>query len=65
MIAGCEAVALTDHDGLGGVDQAKVRAEALGIGFVPGCEVRAPSRPGRCTSSATSSSRARVLCKTS
>lgn len=46
VIAGCEAVALTDHDGLGGVDQAKVRAEALGIGFVPGCEVSCAFSPG-------------------
>ncbi|HZQ26549.1 MAG TPA: PHP domain-containing protein [Acidimicrobiales bacterium] len=37
--AGCTAVALTDHDGLHGVAEAKAQAEALGIEFVSGCEV--------------------------
>jgi len=37
--AGCSTIALTDHDGLGGVDQAQQRAAEVGIGFVVGCEV--------------------------
>ncbi|MGA2836297.1 MAG: PHP domain-containing protein [Acidimicrobiales bacterium] len=37
--AGCSSVALTDHDTLGGLARAKVRADALGIRLVPGCEV--------------------------
>jgi 3',5'-nucleoside bisphosphate phosphatase len=37
--AGCRAIALTDHDGVFGLAPARARAEALGIGFVPGCEV--------------------------
>lgn len=36
---GCTALALTDHDGGFGLAAAKERAEALGIRFVPGCEV--------------------------
>src|ERR1700722_20594080 len=37
--AGCSAVALTDHDSLAGIGRARLRAEELGITFVPGCEV--------------------------
>ena len=37
--AGCSAIALTDHDGLAGVDEAQQRADEVGIGFVAGCEV--------------------------
>lgn len=37
--AGLTAIALTDHDGLGGVEAAGARAAELGLGFVPGCEV--------------------------
>jgi predicted metal-dependent phosphoesterase TrpH len=37
--AGCSAVALTDHDSLAGIGAARTRAAALGITFVPGCEV--------------------------
>ena len=44
--AGCTAIALTDHDGLAGVVQARTRAESLGIGFVPGCEVSCAFSPG-------------------
>jgi 3',5'-nucleoside bisphosphate phosphatase len=44
--AGCSAVALTDHDGLAGLDEAEQRADATGIGFVRGCEVSASFRPG-------------------
>jgi hypothetical protein len=44
--AGCTAMALTDHDGLGGIVQAGARATSLGIGFVPGCEVSCFFEPG-------------------
>lgn len=37
--AGCSAVALTDHDGLSGIEAAAGRARELSIDFVPGCEV--------------------------
>ncbi len=37
--AGCSAVALTDHDRLDGVDEARSRAEELGVVLVPGCEL--------------------------
>ncbi|HMD47233.1 MAG TPA: PHP domain-containing protein [Acidimicrobiales bacterium] len=37
--AGCRAVALTDHDTLGGQPEARRRAGELGIELVPGCEV--------------------------
>lgn len=38
-MAGCSAIALTDHDGLGGVRAAGERARQLGVRLVPGCEV--------------------------
>jgi 3',5'-nucleoside bisphosphate phosphatase len=44
--AGLSAVALTDHDGLAGLTRAAERAEQLGIGFVPGCEVSCSFQPG-------------------
>ncbi len=37
--AGCQSVALTDHDRMDGVEIARKRAEELGIGFVPGVEI--------------------------
>jgi predicted metal-dependent phosphoesterase TrpH len=37
--AGCSTIALTDHDNLSGIGEARVRAGALGIEFIPGCEV--------------------------
>ena len=43
---GCGAVALTDHDGLSGIDAARERADELGIQFVPGCEVSCKYSPG-------------------
>ncbi len=46
MAAGCSSVALTDHDGLDGLVAAARRAEELGIGFVPGCEVSCVFAPG-------------------
>jgi len=36
---GTDVVALTDHDEVGGLDEALAAAEAAGIGFVPGVEV--------------------------
>ena len=36
---GCTAVALTDHDGFGGLPEAQRAAERLGVELVPGCEV--------------------------
>jgi predicted metal-dependent phosphoesterase TrpH len=39
VAAGCSAVALTDHDRLDGVVGAAARAQELGVGFVPGCEI--------------------------
>jgi predicted metal-dependent phosphoesterase TrpH len=44
--AGCSAVALTDHDGLEGLDRARGRAREMGISFVPGCEVSCVFSPG-------------------
>jgi predicted metal-dependent phosphoesterase TrpH len=45
--AGCGAVALTDHDSLAGIGPARLRADQLGITFVPGCEVSCrPMGPG-------------------
>jgi hypothetical protein len=45
--AGCSAVALTDHDSLDGLAEARASAAAAGITLVPGCEVscRKPSPP--------------------
>jgi 3',5'-nucleoside bisphosphate phosphatase len=37
--AGCSAVALTDHDRLDGVEEARARAEELGVTLIPGCEL--------------------------
>lgn len=37
--AGCSAVALTDHDRLDGVAEARERAEELGITLIAGCEL--------------------------
>lgn len=39
---GCTAFALTDHDGLGGIDEAAAAAREAGVGFVPGCEISCP-----------------------
>ncbi len=44
--AGCSALALTDHDTLSGLEAAKRRADALGIEFVPGCEVSCATANG-------------------
>jgi hypothetical protein len=37
--AGCSAVALTDHDRLDGVAEARSSAASVGIELVPGCEI--------------------------
>jgi len=44
--AGCTAMALTDHDGLDGVVQARARADELKIGFIGGCEISCAFSPG-------------------
>jgi predicted metal-dependent phosphoesterase TrpH len=44
--AGCSAIALTDHDGLSGLVEAGLTAEAKGIRFVRGCEVSCQFSPG-------------------
>lgn len=45
--AGCTALALTDHDSLDGLGEAKRVAAELGVRLVPGCEVscRKPAPP--------------------
>jgi predicted metal-dependent phosphoesterase TrpH len=48
--AGCSAVALTDHDSLDGLAEARVSAARVGITLVPGCEVscrKPPPPPGQ------------------
>lgn len=44
--AGLTAIALTDHDGLDGIERARARAGALGIRLVSGCEVSCTWSPG-------------------
>ena len=44
--AGCTAVALTDHDGTGGIERATARARQLGIPLISGCEVSCAYSPG-------------------
>lgn len=41
--AGLSAVALTDHDNLSGLAEARTAAESLGVQLVPGCEVSCKS----------------------
>jgi 3',5'-nucleoside bisphosphate phosphatase len=43
-LAGCSAVALTDHDNLRGLDEAAHTAEHLGVRLVRGCEVSCKPR---------------------
>lgn len=38
-LAGCSAVALTDHDSFSGLAEARRSAERVGVTLVPGCEV--------------------------
>jgi predicted metal-dependent phosphoesterase TrpH len=40
--AGCTAVALTDHDGLGGIEAARKAAGEVGVELVSGCEISCP-----------------------
>ena len=44
--AGLTAFALTDHDTLGGLAEAKTAAEAMGVRLVPGCELACEVRAG-------------------
>ena len=44
--AGCTAVALTDHDRLDGVAEARHRAGELGIELIPGCELSCATDAG-------------------
>jgi predicted metal-dependent phosphoesterase TrpH len=44
--AGLSAFALTDHDGLAGIEAARKRAAELGVRLVPGCEVSCSWSPG-------------------
>lgn len=44
--AGLEAIALTDHDTTGGLDEAATAAAALEIEFIPGCELSVVSANG-------------------
>jgi predicted metal-dependent phosphoesterase TrpH len=49
-VAGCSAVALTDHDSLNGLAEARAAADRVGVTLVPGCEVscrKPPPPPGR------------------
>lgn len=43
---GCSAIALTDHDGLGGLEEAERAAASVGIDLVRGCEVSCTFEPG-------------------
>jgi 3',5'-nucleoside bisphosphate phosphatase len=53
--AGCSALALTDHDSLAGLDDARRAAERVGVRLVPGCEVscRKPSVGGSAVGGST------------
>ncbi|MHB1508902.1 MAG: PHP domain-containing protein [Acidimicrobiales bacterium] len=44
--AGCTAMALTDHDGLSGIAEARARAEKVGLEMIAGCEVSCRFEPG-------------------
>jgi predicted metal-dependent phosphoesterase TrpH len=44
--AGLEAIALTDHDTTGGLVEAMSQASALGVEFIPGCELSVVSPYG-------------------
>jgi 3',5'-nucleoside bisphosphate phosphatase len=43
---GLSGIALTDHDGTGGIERARVRAGELGLRLVPGCEVSCQTEQG-------------------
>lgn len=44
--AGCTAFALTDHDRLDGIEQARTAASRLAVELVPGCELSCEWSPG-------------------
>ncbi|SMP63584.1 PHP domain-containing protein [Desulfonatronum lacustre] len=44
--ADLEAIALTDHDTTGGLKEAAAAAEAVGVEFIPGCELSVVSQNG-------------------
>jgi 3',5'-nucleoside bisphosphate phosphatase len=44
--ADLEAIALTDHDTTGGLEEAAVAAQAVGMEFIPGCELSVVSQNG-------------------
>jgi len=46
--AGLSLLAVTDHDTVAGVGEARAAAEAAGIGLVPGVELSADGAPGKC-----------------
>ena len=46
LAAGCTAVALTDHDTLDGIDEARRRAAEVGVELVAGCELSCEVRDG-------------------
>lgn len=46
VASGCSAVALTDHDNLDGLAEARASAGTLGIRLVPGCEVSCSTPAG-------------------
>ncbi len=41
-----KAIALTDHDTVSGIAEARSRAESLGLGFIPGVEIEIEFEPG-------------------
>ncbi|HVC72120.1 MAG TPA: PHP domain-containing protein [Acidimicrobiales bacterium] len=43
--AGCSALALTDHDSLDGLAEARAAADRVGVTLVPGCEVSCRKPP--------------------
>jgi predicted metal-dependent phosphoesterase TrpH len=45
-MAGCTAMALTDHDTLAGQVEARASAQNHGVEFIPGCEVSCAFSPG-------------------
>src|SRR5882724_4437643 len=44
--AGVSALALTDHDALGGLPEARKAAEAVGLQLIPGAEISADAANG-------------------
>ncbi|MDA8296075.1 MAG: PHP domain-containing protein [Actinomycetota bacterium] len=46
VASGCSAVALTDHDNLDGLAEARAKARTLGVRLVPGCEVSCSTPSG-------------------